>query len=98
MTVAITMEFQGGTLKQYDDVIAKMGLVSGGPGAPGGISHWAAETEAGILITDLWQSREQYDKFAKEQIGPLSQEAGIPSAPKVTYYDVHSYFTPGPDT
>jgi hypothetical protein len=98
MTIAIRMEFDGATLAQYDEVLGKMGLTPGGPGPAGAISHWATATDNGIVITDVWQSREQYEKFAAEQIGPFSKEAGFPGPPQVTFYDVHSYFTPGPGT
>lgn len=97
MAVAIIMEFTGATLAQYDETVKKMGLTPGGPGPSGAISHWAVATENGLLVTDVWKSRELYDAFAKEQIGPITAEVGFPNAPQVTYYDVHSYLTPGPD-
>ena len=95
MAVAVIMEFAGATLEQYDLVIGKMGLTPGGPGPAGALGHWVAATDDGILVTDLWQTKELYDTFAKEQIGPFSAEAGIPGPPKVTYLDAHNYFTPG---
>ncbi|XAS69451.1 hypothetical protein V3C33_09475 [Micrococcaceae bacterium Sec5.7] len=98
MPVAVSMEFNGATLAQYDEVVKKMGLTPGGPGPAGALSHWVTATENGMLITDIWKSRELYDAFAKEQIGPFSMEVGFPEAPKVTYYDLHNYFTAGPDT
>jgi hypothetical protein len=97
MATAIVMEFTGATLAQYDQVIQKMGLTPGGPSPAGAISHWVAATDDGIVVTDVWQTRELYDAFAKDQIGPFSVEAGFPDAPKLTYYDVHNYFTQGAD-
>ncbi|MFF2316533.1 hypothetical protein ACFVTE_09710 [Arthrobacter sp. NPDC058097] len=97
MAVAVIMEFKGATLAQYDQVIEKMNLTKGGPGPAGALGHWVAATDDGLLVTDLWQSREQYEAFARDQIGPYSAEAGIPEQPKVTYLDVHNYFTPGAD-
>jgi hypothetical protein len=95
MPVAIVMDFPGGTLEQYDEVIAKMGLTPGGPGAPGGLFHWATATDDGIRVTDVWESREQFDAFSESTIGPITQEVGVPGPPQVTYYDVHSYLTSG---
>lgn len=94
MAVAIIMEFKGATLAQYQEVNRKMGLSPGGPGPAGSISHWAAETDGKLLITDVWESREKYDMFAQEKIGPLSMEAGFPAPPTTTYYEVVNYFTP----
>lgn len=95
MAVAVIMEFTGATLEQYDQVIGKMGLTAGGPAPAGALGHWVAATDDGILVTDLWRSRELYDAFAQEQIGPFTVEAGFPGPPKVTYLEAHNYFTPG---
>lgn len=96
MAVAIVMEFKGATLEQYEVLNRMMGLTPGGPGPAGSISHWATEADGGLLVTDVWESREQYDKFAQEKIGPLSVEAGFPGPPQTTYYEVANYFTPNP--
>ncbi|RKR18967.1 hypothetical protein [Arthrobacter oryzae] len=96
MAVAVIMEFSGATLGQYDQVIEKMGLTPGGPGPAGALGHWVAATDDGIVVTDLWQTRELYDAFAKDQIGPFTAEVGL-SAPAVKYLDAHNYFTPGAD-
>jgi hypothetical protein len=97
MAVAITMDFTGGTLAQYDEVIAKMGFEPGGPGAPdGGLFHWVTATDDGIRVTDVWETPEQFQRFAEEEIGPITQEVGIPSPPVLTFYDVHNYLTGQP--
>ena len=44
MAIAIVMDWDEGTLDQYDEVIGKMGFEHGGTGAPDGIFHWAART------------------------------------------------------
>jgi hypothetical protein len=95
MAIAVTMDFDGGTVEQYDEVIRRMGFTRGGPGAPGGLFHWIAKTDDGIRVTDVWETREQFDRFAQEQIGPLTQEAGIQGPPSMTFYEVHNYLTPG---
>jgi hypothetical protein len=95
MTIAVVMEFEGATLDQYDQVIAKMNFTPGGAGAPGGLFHWAAATDSGIRVTDVWNSREEFDKFAQDQIGPFTADVGIPSPPKISFYEVHSYLTAG---
>lgn len=94
MAIAVVLEFAGGTLEQYDQVISKMGLTPGGPTPPGAIFHWVAPTDGGLYITDVWETREVFDAFAQEQIGPYSAEVGLP-APVMTFYDVHSYLGGG---
>lgn len=94
MAVAVQLDFEGATLDQYDQVIGKMGLRPYGPGATGAISHYATKTESGLRVVDVWQTREQFEKFAENQIGPLSATAGM-AAPRMQFFDVHNYFTPG---
>ncbi|MDQ6911200.1 MAG: hypothetical protein M3Z84_10550 [Actinomycetota bacterium] len=95
MAVAIVMEFDGATLEQYDRVVEKMGFVPGGAGAPGGLSHWVTKTDDGIRVTDVWKTREEFDEFANDSIGPITAEMGIPGPPRMTFYEVHNYLTPG---
>ena len=95
MAVAVILDFKGATLDQYDQVIEKMGFTPGGPGGPGGLFHWVTATDDGIRVTDVWESREHFERFADEQIGPYTQEVGIPAPPETTFHDVHNYLTAG---
>jgi len=87
MAVGLILDFEGGTLDQYDQVLEKMEL--GGKTPPGGIFHWVAKTDDGFRVVDVWESQEIFDKFAEEKIGPLSAEVGL-GEPKVTAYEVHN--------
>lgn len=95
MAVAVQLDFEGATLDQYDAVCKLMGLTPMGPGPAGAISHLATMTDSGLRVVDVWASREQFDKFAQEQIGPFSQQVGITSQPTMHFFEVHNYFTPG---
>ena len=95
MPVAVIMDFEDTSLEQYDEVIGKMGFSHGGPGAKGGLFHWVTQTNGGIRVTDVWESKEVFDEFAESTIGPLSAEAGIQGPPKITYTEVYNYLTAG---
>ena len=95
MAVAVEMNFKGATLDQYDQVIELMGLTPRGSGPPRAISHWVAQTDDGIRVVDVWETKEDYERFAQEQIGPYSQQAGFAGPPEITYHDVHNYLTAG---
>jgi hypothetical protein len=95
MAVGVQLDFDGATLEQYDEIVGKMGFEPGGRGAPGGLFHWVTKTTNGIRVTDVWQTRKQFDTFAAEQIGPITQSVGVPNAPNITYFDVHNYLTAG---
>ncbi|MDQ1375373.1 MAG: hypothetical protein QOJ09_2711 [Actinomycetota bacterium] len=94
MAVAVQMDFDGGTTDQYDEICQKMGLTPKGPGPAGAISHFATKTDGGLRIIDVWETKEQYEKFGQDQIGPLSQEVGMTAPPQVQFFEVHNYFTP----
>jgi hypothetical protein len=81
-------------IEQYDKVIRKMRFHPGGPGGPGALFHWVTKTSNGTRVTDEWESREQFDRFASEKIRPFSSEVGSP-APEITFFEVHNYLTRG---
>jgi hypothetical protein len=76
-------------LDQYDQVLAGMGLT------PGALFHWITETDGGVRVTDVWEAREQFDRFAEEQIGPRSSEVGMPPPSNVEFHEVHNHLTAG---
>ena len=87
------MNFAGATIGQYDQIIEKMGLTPGGSTPPGAISHWVAKTDEGMRVVDVWETKEHFERFAQEQIGPYSKEVGIEDEPETRFYDVHNYLT-----
>ena len=91
MAVAIIMDFAGGTLEQYDQIIEKMGLEPGGGTPDGALFHWVTETPDGLRVVDVWETQEQFDKFAEEQIGPYSREVGVTEPPQTTVHQVHNH-------
>jgi hypothetical protein len=95
MPVAVEMNFKGATLDQYDQVIQLMGLTPRGSTPPHAISHWVAETGDGLRVVDVWESKEDYERYAEEKIGPYTQQVGFTEPPEITYHDVHNYLTAG---
>jgi hypothetical protein len=95
MPVAVILDIPGATLEQYDQVIEKMGFTKGGPGAPGGLTHWVAATDNGIRVVDTWQSREAFEAFTREKTEPFMAEVGMTEKPDITFFEVHNYLTEG---
>jgi hypothetical protein len=91
MAVAVDLEFDGGTLEQYDEVAKLMDYEPGGAAPLGCLFHWGALTDRGLRVTDVWETKEQFDQYAQEKIGPYTQQVGIPGPPRTTFYDVHNY-------
>jgi hypothetical protein len=95
VAVAIEMVFRGATLAQYDDVMQMMDLGDTPP--EGAIFHWVAATPEGIKVVDVWETMDQFNRFAGENIMPNTQKAGIEAPPEMTTHEVHNHLG-GPAT
>jgi hypothetical protein len=95
MAIAVVLKFKGASLEQYDQVVDRMDFERSGAGAPGGLFHWVTQTEGGLQITDVWESKDAFERFAHEQIRPHTAAVGITEQPELTYYEVHNYLTAG---
>jgi hypothetical protein len=88
------MDFGGGDNAAYDRVIDQMGLTDGRPPARA-LFHMAGETDDGFRVVDIWESAEAYQKFAEEQIGPLTGAEGFPR-PQVSMWEIHNTMSHSP--
>jgi hypothetical protein len=89
MAVAFKMRFPGATIEQYEQVLELMGFTGDVADADGAIFHWVAKTDDGLLVVDVWESDEQFERFSEEQIGPFTQQVGM-GPPKITRHEVHN--------
>jgi hypothetical protein len=99
MAVAIrTTDFSEGVgTNMYDAVSAEMGIENDPPA--GMILHWAGEVDGKWTITDLWESRDAYERFREERLFPaIRTVSGMNPAegpqPTITEFEVHNYFVP----
>jgi hypothetical protein len=76
MTVAFILDFDGGTLDQYDAVVEDMQL--GGKPAPGGIFHGAGLSAGSLRVLDVWEGDAPFEAFAQAKIGPITAAKGLP--------------------
>ena len=95
VAVGVQLDFKGMTLEQYDEAVKRMGFSPRGAGAPGSVFHWVTKTADGVRVTDVWETQEDFEKFAQEKIGPITQAVGIKGQPEIQYFDVHNYLTAG---
>lgn len=85
MTVALVLDFAGGTKEQYDEIVERMQL--GGHMAPGGQVHVAGSHADGWRVIDVWESPEAFERFRDDQIVPHVQAVGL-APPQVRTMDV----------
>ena len=64
MAIAAEVLFPGATTEQYDASVRAMGLTLGGR-HPGALFHWATATDAGVRVTDVWESKEEMQRFVE---------------------------------
>jgi hypothetical protein len=101
MAVAIrTSDFPEGIgTPMYDAVQAEMSLDSDPP--DGLLFHWAGEVDGKWTVTDVWETRETYDRFVEQRLFPaikkvsgMDPAAGDGPQPTVTEFPVHDYLKP----
>ena len=95
MPVGVELLFTNATLDQYDQMLAKLGMQPGGEGPPGLLFHWVGMSDEGMRAVDVWETKEQFEQYAQERIGPYAAEAGIAEPPILSFYEVHNYLSAG---
>jgi len=80
MTVAMFLELPGATTEQYDKLNEAMGTTRPEDEPEGLVHHVCASTGDGLLIADVWRSREELDDFLANKLGPAAASLGLPEA------------------
>jgi heme-degrading monooxygenase HmoA len=76
MAVLVMLEVAGGTVEKYAEVNELLGI--GDDDVPDGlIYHVAATSEDGLVLTDLWRSEEDFERFFEERAGEAMAQAEL---------------------
>jgi hypothetical protein len=98
MAIAVEVSFHGAdaSIDKYFETIKLMGTGPEGVHPdPGCLFHWVRSDSGGVFVTDVWKTREEFDKFAQEQIGPKSEQVGMPK-PQIKVIDpIDNFLTAG---
>jgi hypothetical protein len=90
VAIAVFITCPGVTLEQYDQAIEIGGFLPGEPLPPEGLFHWVTETEDGILIVNVWESHEGFERFAGT-VSSLMEQVGVVELPEIQIFEVHNY-------
>ena len=91
MAVGIRLKLAGTTAEQFDQLHAAVDPVGNPP--DGLIFHASGPVEGGWGVLDFWESREHFDRFSADRIGPAMAAIGATGgAPDVHEFPVHEYF------
>jgi hypothetical protein len=89
MAVGLRLKIPGFTAEQADQLNAAIDPESNPP--DGLIFHASGPIDGGWGALDFWESREQFDRFAQERIGPALATIGATAAPDISEFAVHEY-------
>jgi len=85
MAIALVIEFPGGSQGQYDKVQDTLGLKGPETWPRGMILHMAGPTAKGWEVVNVWESREQFDRFVTERLAKALREAGMPEPRRLEF-------------
>jgi len=85
--VAVIVDISGGTVEKYERVVAD--VFPDGKLPEGWEVHIAGPTESGWRIVNVVPSQEQFEAFARDQLGPTLREVGEDVTPELTFFPVH---------
>jgi hypothetical protein len=89
MAVGLRLKIPDFTAEQADQLNAAIDPESNPP--DGLIFHASGPIDGGWGALDFWESREQFDRFAQERIGPALATIGATAAPDISEFAVHEY-------
>ena len=92
MQTVMLMRWPGVTPEQYEEERSRVNW-EGDP-ADGGVLHVAGFDGDDLRVTDVWESEEQFHRFASERLMPAVQEIGIEGEPEVRFYPLQAIFNP----
>ncbi len=93
----ITRLPEGAGAQQYDEVTSKMGFANDPP--DGLIFHSAGELDGRFQIFNVWESREHFERFTRERLGParvavMGEERAAQADADVAEVAIHTYLIP----
>lgn len=87
MSVVLRATTPGLTAAKYDQIVQKLEAAGAGS-PPGRLYHVCFGDTNELRVSDIWESREAFDKFA-DTLTPLMQELGI-APPVIETFEVHN--------
>ncbi|MGD0284695.1 MAG: hypothetical protein ABSB12_03835 [Candidatus Saccharimonadales bacterium] len=91
MPVLMMLKVKDGTLEQYDITTKKVfnGTLNPTDLPKGLLSHVCIQTDSGLEIYDVWDSKEDFNLFG-EKLVPALNQADMPVA-SPEFFEVHNF-------
>ena len=81
MSVVMFLDLPGVTTDQYDRLNEEMGTTRPEDEPDALLFHGCGKTDEGLVIFDIWRSREELDDFLNNRLGPAVARLGFPQVP-----------------
>jgi hypothetical protein len=97
MPVGLILQFSGMGLAEYDRVNGLLNIdqkANTGDWPAGLLCHAAGMSDAGLVVMEVWESRDAQGRFMQERLGAALQKGGITVTPTITWVDLASYNQP----
>lgn len=95
MKIVMNLQWDGVTPDQYEAVRNIAGWEVNIP--IGGILHVASFSDAGLRVTDVWESADDFNRFVNDRLMPSVAQVGISTQPRVEITPIHAVFSPRPE-
>jgi hypothetical protein len=92
MATVMLMHWPEVSLDQYEQARKEINWEGNVP--KGAKFHVAWMAKDGFRVLDIWESREDFEKFVQERLMPGVQKIGIKGEPKVDFEEAHAIFAP----
>src|SRR5215218_9061198 len=92
MPVAMLMEFPEATGDEYDRVMSHMGGEGFQP-PEGAIAHIAVVMDDALRILDVWETREDFERFYETQLKDALAAAEVTTDREPKFREVHNVMT-----
>jgi hypothetical protein len=92
MAIVWLLEWDGITVKQYEELRTRIGWDSD---LPDGLEYQVvAFSDKAMILTQVWRSPDHVMRFMENRLLPAVNAMGIRSMPRVDQYPVHSILLP----
>ena len=92
MTVVSTLDVTDLTTPEYRAVMDELGVEQRPEG--GIYLHLTTPTGFGYRIVEIWDEKENFDRFVKRRLAPANEAVGVDRATEITVMPLHNLFAP----
>ena len=92
MATGLRLNFQNLVLDDYDKVCEALNFPADWP--DGLIVHGSHESDGHLVVNDVWESRDDFDRFVGERLQSAIGEAlgDRAEAPEITQTELHTFY------